>query len=105
MYLYRRRAPGRNRETPIRPILIRNTPTALLFDKLVLKSRPRRQDHRAEPPRVITLVINRREWNRVCRIPATELGDGAGKKDSLAEGGTFGDVEGYSDGRDCGAGR
>ncbi len=91
-------------KNPRSTYLIRNTPTAFLLDELILKRRPRRQRHGNEPPRILALVIDRGEWNRVCRVPATELGDRAGEKDRLAECGTFGDVEGYSDGRDCGAG-
>lgn len=85
--------------------LIRNTPTALLLDKLILKRRPRRQRHGDEPPRIPALVTDRRERHRACRIPAAELGDGAGEKDRLAERCAFGDVEGDGYGGHCGAGR
>lgn len=84
-----------------------DTPTILLLlDEFILKRRPGRQRHRAEPSRIRTPIIHGRESDRFRRIPATERGDRPHEQNRLSERSSSDNVERDRDGGDGGgAGR
>ena len=86
-----------------------DTPTTLFplhCDEFILKRRPHRQGHRAEPPRICIPIIHRRELDRFRRIPAAERGNRACEQDRLSERRRCDDVESHRDGGNGGgAGR